>query len=73
MDSEDAKDLARQLREHLGYKGDQQQFEDEIVHLVSFVVERCASIVEETPSSILFVSENPLSLIAAAIRGKFLA
>lgn len=72
MDEDTARDLARQLREHLGYTGLCDTFDEEVVSLIRCVEDSCAKVVEETPLPLLAVASPTatLQLIAAAVRGK---
>lgn len=64
MDEIDALECARQLREHLNYTGDGDTFDQAVKSLVLFVV------VEHKPDDLFLLTQKPLPLIAAAVRGK---
>lgn len=70
MDEDVIRDLARQMREHLGYTGDSEQFDQDMIAIVRIAEKQCALVVEQTPLQ-LFALSSPqvlLRLIAAEVR-----
>lgn len=71
MDEAMALDLAYQIREHIGYTGNSERFDQEILALIRAVEDQCALVVEQTPPHLFYLGAQPkaiLSLIASAIR-----
>lgn len=71
MDEDMVRDLSRQFREHIHYRGDVEQFDQEVATLIKVVEDQCAMVVEKTPTQLFIVSkpESILGLIAASVRG----
>jgi len=76
MDEAMARDLARQLRDHLRAKDviqltSEEQFDVEVLALIKVVEDQCAKVVLQTPTQLFLVSkpESLLGLIAASVRG----
>lgn len=76
MDEDMARDLARQLREHLRAKdvilvSNEEQFDLEVLELIKVVEDQCAKVVEKTPTQLFIISkpESLLGIIAASVRG----
>ncbi len=76
MDEAMARDLARQLREHLKAKdaiqvSNIEQFDLEVLALIKVVENQCAIVVEKTPTQLFLISTpgSLLGLIAASVRG----
>lgn len=76
MDKDMARDLARQLREHLKAQdviqvSDEESFDLEVLALIKAVEDQCAKVVENTPAQLFLIAtpQSLLGLIAASVRG----